>query len=291
MAGCRDSGAVAFTDLYDVLVNLPAREITVATHAKGNNFAFKPCTNVQHILHLEWCKLEILCSRDAVFVDFDVWDFSLTWSVIFMLLFWPFMICSDRLGQGHAPDKFAIAQITFNLDKLNRSLCKVDCFCDVWTEIIFNHLMYSVLSVSSCILLKTNFHAFSFWGYFIFLLLVFHKLVDLNRHFTLKLHNRIHDGVVVSSYLQMLRFCCIVISWIVKSLILVDWNWCFRGTHCCHLHLYPENISNIFPQNFSTHAGKHCLNWSASFNIWRKSYRVAHEMSFHFIIPLKIVTS
>nr|AGM32878.1 protein FAM45A-like protein [Coptotermes formosanus] len=34
VAGCRDSGAVQFTDLYDVLVNLPAREITVATHAK-----------------------------------------------------------------------------------------------------------------------------------------------------------------------------------------------------------------------------------------------------------------
>ncbi|PNF20230.1 putative protein FAM45B [Cryptotermes secundus] len=34
VAGCRDSGVGARTDLYDVLVNLPAREITVATHAK-----------------------------------------------------------------------------------------------------------------------------------------------------------------------------------------------------------------------------------------------------------------
>jgi hypothetical protein len=46
VAGCRDSGAVAFTDLYDVLVNLPAREITVAPHAKGNSIVFKPCPNV-----------------------------------------------------------------------------------------------------------------------------------------------------------------------------------------------------------------------------------------------------
>ncbi|KDR18834.1 putative protein FAM45B [Zootermopsis nevadensis] len=34
VAGCRDSGVGARTDLYDVLVNLPAREITVAAHAK-----------------------------------------------------------------------------------------------------------------------------------------------------------------------------------------------------------------------------------------------------------------
>jgi hypothetical protein len=39
VAGCRDSGVGARTDLYDVLVNLPAREITVATHAKGNSVA------------------------------------------------------------------------------------------------------------------------------------------------------------------------------------------------------------------------------------------------------------
>jgi hypothetical protein len=40
VAGCRDSGVGARTDLYDVLVNLPAREITVAPHAKGNK---RPC--------------------------------------------------------------------------------------------------------------------------------------------------------------------------------------------------------------------------------------------------------
>lgn len=100
VAGCRDSGAVAFTDLYDVLVNLPAREITVATHAKGNSIAFKPCTNVQHIHHVEWCKLDMLCSRVAVFMDCDVWDSDLTWLLIFMLLFWPFVICSDKLDKA-----------------------------------------------------------------------------------------------------------------------------------------------------------------------------------------------
>ncbi|KAJ9585821.1 hypothetical protein L9F63_020523 [Diploptera punctata] len=34
VAGCRDSDVGTRTDLYDVLVNLPAREITVAPHAK-----------------------------------------------------------------------------------------------------------------------------------------------------------------------------------------------------------------------------------------------------------------
>jgi hypothetical protein len=47
MAGCRDSGVGARTDLYDVLVNLPAREITVATHAKGSNIAVILCLNVR----------------------------------------------------------------------------------------------------------------------------------------------------------------------------------------------------------------------------------------------------
>jgi hypothetical protein len=42
VAGCRDSSVGARTDLYDVLVNIPAREITVATHAKGNNLAVEP---------------------------------------------------------------------------------------------------------------------------------------------------------------------------------------------------------------------------------------------------------
>jgi hypothetical protein len=39
VAGCRNSAVGTRTDLYDVLVNLPAREITVATHAKGNTVA------------------------------------------------------------------------------------------------------------------------------------------------------------------------------------------------------------------------------------------------------------
>jgi hypothetical protein len=43
VAGCRDSAVGARTDLYDVLVNLPAREITVATHAKGNKVAAILC--------------------------------------------------------------------------------------------------------------------------------------------------------------------------------------------------------------------------------------------------------
>ena len=33
--GCMDSSISSRTELYDLLVNLPAREITVANHAKG----------------------------------------------------------------------------------------------------------------------------------------------------------------------------------------------------------------------------------------------------------------
>lgn len=36
MAGCSNSSISSRTDLYDLLVNIPAREITVASHAKGN---------------------------------------------------------------------------------------------------------------------------------------------------------------------------------------------------------------------------------------------------------------
>jgi hypothetical protein len=129
-------------------------------------------------------------------------------------------------------------------------LCGVDCFCDVWTEIFFRHLMHSLLYVIAGILLTTDFHAFFFFrGYFMFLLLVFRKVVELHRHLAL-------------------RFCYVVVSWIMQSLILVDWNWYFGWTHFCCLHLYAENISNISPQSVGTHAGNHCLHWSSSFHTW-----------------------
>lgn len=35
IAGCRDNLVASRSELYDLLVNLPAREITVAPHAKG----------------------------------------------------------------------------------------------------------------------------------------------------------------------------------------------------------------------------------------------------------------
>jgi hypothetical protein len=79
VAGCRDSGAVQFTDLYDVLVNLPAREITVAAHAKGNSIAFKPCPNVQYnTFHIQSdVNLKTSCPGAAVFMDFGVCDIDL----------------------------------------------------------------------------------------------------------------------------------------------------------------------------------------------------------------------
>jgi hypothetical protein len=157
-------------------------------------------------------------------------------------LFW-------QTGQGHATVKFAIAQITVSADKLCCALCGVDCFCDVWIEIFFIHLMHSLLYVITGILLKTNLHAFSFWGHFMFLLLVFHKVMELDRHLTF-------------------RFCCIMVSWIMLSLILVNWNWYFGRTDFCRLRLYPENIGNISPQTVGTHAGNHCLHWSAFFHTW-----------------------
>jgi len=75
-----------------------------------------------------------------------------------------------------------------------------------------------------------------------FLLLVFfHKVMELKRHLTL-------------------RFCCIMVSWIMQSLILGDWNWYFGRTHFCCLHLYPEYVGNISLQSVGTHAGNHCLH-------------------------------
>ena len=143
--------------------------------------------------------------------------------------------------------QFAVAQVTLCTDKLCCALCGVQCFCYVWTEIFFSHLMHYLLSVIAGILLKTNFHAFSFWDYFMFLLLVFHKVMELNRHLTL-------------------RFCSVVVSWIMQSLTVVDWNWYFGWSHFFRLHLYPDNIGNMPPQTVGTHAGNHCLNWSASFH-------------------------
>jgi len=35
VAGCSNSSILSRTDLYDLLVNIPAREITIASHAKG----------------------------------------------------------------------------------------------------------------------------------------------------------------------------------------------------------------------------------------------------------------
>lgn len=44
VAGCRNSTISSRTDLYELLVNIPAREITVAPHAKGNS-RIHSCTN------------------------------------------------------------------------------------------------------------------------------------------------------------------------------------------------------------------------------------------------------
>jgi hypothetical protein len=49
VAGCQDSGVGARTDLYDILVNLPAREIAVAPHAKGNSDAIILCLHVRRM--------------------------------------------------------------------------------------------------------------------------------------------------------------------------------------------------------------------------------------------------
>lgn len=94
---------------------------------------------------------------------------------------------------------------------------------------------YFIKNKLSCLFFLRLFHV---------LLLVFHKVVELNRHLTL-------------------RFCCIVFSWIV-----LDWNWYFGWTHFCQLHLYPENMGSISPQSVGTHAGNHCLTWSASCHTW-----------------------
>jgi hypothetical protein len=46
-------------------------------------------------------------------------------------------------------------------------------------------------------LLKISLYAlYAVWAYFIFLLLVFHKIVELNRHFTLKMYSDVQDSFI-----------------------------------------------------------------------------------------------
>jgi len=61
----------------------------------------------------------------------------------------------------------------------------LDCvFCEVR---LFNHFMYFLLPKSDCIVFKTLLHAlYACWGYCIFLLQVFLKLLEPNGPFTLK---------------------------------------------------------------------------------------------------------
>ena len=153
-------------------------------------------------------------------------------------LFW-------QIGQGHATVKFAIAQITVKFIiaqitvrffaqisvsvllhrsvsvcyRTDHSQCRQTVLCIMWGWMLLWCMNWDLLQsfnaffafVISGILLQTNFRAFSFCGYFMFLLMVFHKVLELNRHLTLS-------------------FCCIVVSWIMQSLILVDCNWYFGWT-------------------------------------------------------------
>ena len=125
-------------------------------------------------------------SRVLKFVNLSIMDFD-TSSPISTPLFHP--ICdwfwpTEMRPRGRRvcfPQSCVIAQITGTSVKL---CIKWGWFlCASWNKTLL--LMFLLLSKSTCILLKINFHVF--WSNFIFLLLVFHKCLETNKSVKLKM--------------------------------------------------------------------------------------------------------
>lgn len=58
--------------------------------------------------------------------------------------------------------------------------------------------MYFMHPKSISILVKINFHAYAFWGYFILLLMVFCTFLEPNMCFTLKMDSSVCDSYISS---------------------------------------------------------------------------------------------
>ena len=88
---------------------------------------------------------------------------------------------SWRVRLPHCP---TIIQITLTLVRLCLSWSEVNCFVLYAMWLSLSHLMWFVLPEIAHILLGLNFLVFYiFWGFFTFLLLIFHKFLEQNKHF------------------------------------------------------------------------------------------------------------
>jgi hypothetical protein len=74
--------------------------------------------------------------------------------------------------------------------------------------------MCFVLPKSVCILLKNFLFSSCFQVIFILSSLVFCKLLELNRHFLLKIDPVVCDGVLSLIYLQTLRLFCVLLAFL-----------------------------------------------------------------------------
>ena len=85
--------------------------------------------------------------------------------------------------------------------QLSLLLSEVTCCHVLLNEMLFNHLRYFMLPEIFYVLLKTNCYAsYAFLSYFILLLLVFHKSLEPNSHFTLQIDSTLHDCVSGPNY-------------------------------------------------------------------------------------------
>ena len=167
------------------------------------------------------------------------------------------------------------------------------------------YLMNLMLSEIVCILLKRNFHDFyTLWCYCIFILLVFDKFLESNRHLTLKRVSVIYDDLICPNYSWILIFYCSCVFTLsvcallfyifslcllycnTSTLILIflrcDYSWIFRifGLHkFCHLDLLLVLVSvdeagHVGNANICVWRGVNCRYLTMNLQVkWRHRHR------------------
>jgi len=91
----------------------------------------------------------------------------------------------------------------------------------LWTESVFNCLMYFVLT--KCVFISINNRLLPFFVFirilFVLSLLAFCKPLDISSHFVLKIVCSVCDGFVSRHYTQTLRCYCILVTFVTLN------NW------------------------------------------------------------------
>jgi len=107
---------------------------------------------------------------------------------------------SDELGwqcgySQHSPLSCPYAELS--QQKLWFSLSEVECFCDLWNEILL--LSINTFWASEKCLCFANHKPSCFWSflnYCIFLLPMFHRFLETNRCFTFKMDSNVNDRFI-----------------------------------------------------------------------------------------------